>query len=215
MEKSEHFDNLKNAMIALEKDGVVSITAKSLEVGIKPLDIIDNGLLPGLNTIGEMFEDEDIFLPELMRSAQIFQGAMDLLKPKIQEMGTNVKKKGTVVIGTVKGDMHYIGKNIVKLLMETSGFDVHDLGVDVDPFAFILKADEVNADMIALSALLTTTLIGQKDVIEALEGQGKREKYKVLLGGGAVTKAWADDIGADGYAENGYGAVKLAKSFIA
>jgi len=215
MEKSEHFDNLKNAMIALEKDNVVSITVKSLEVGIEPLDIIDNGLLPGLNTIGEMFENEDIFLPELMRSAQIFQGAMDLLQPKIQEMGTNIKKKGTVVIGTVKGDMHYIGKNIVKLLMETSGFDVHDLGVDVDPFAFIVKADEVNADMIALSALLTTTLIGQKDVIEALEGQGKREKYKVLLGGGSVTKAWADEIGADGYAENGYGAVKLAKSFIA
>ncbi len=215
MEKSEHFDNLKNAMIALEKDDVVSITVKSLEVGIEPLDIIDNGLLPGLNTIGEMFENEDIFLPELMRSAQIFQGAMDLLQPKIQEMGTNIKKKGTVVIGTVKGDMHYIGKNIVKLLMETSGFDVHDLGVDVDPFAFIVKADEVNADMIALSALLTTTLIGQKDVIEALEGQGKREKYKVLLGGGSVTKAWADEIGADGYAENGYGAVKLAKSFIA
>ena len=215
MEHSEHFDNLKNAMVTLEKDDVISITAKSLEVGIEPLEIIENGLLPGLKTIGEMFEDEEIFLPELMQSAQIFQGAMDLLQPKIQEMGTDVKKKGTVVIGTVKGDMHYIGKNIVKLLIETSGFDVHDLGVDVDPFAFIVKADEVNADIIALSALLTTTLIGQKDVIEALEGQGKREKYKVLLGGGAVTKAWADEIGADGYAENGYGAVKLVKSFIA
>ncbi len=215
MEQSERFDNLKNGMVALEKDVVVSITAKSLEVGIDPLEIIENGLLPGLKTIGEMFEDEEIFLPELMQSAQIFQGAMDLLQPKIQEMGTDVKNKGTVVIGTVKGDMHYIGKNIVKLLIETSGFDVHDLGVDVDPFAFIVKADEVNADIIALSALLTTTLIGQKDVIEALEGQGKREKYKVLLGGGAVTKAWADEIGADGYAENGYGAVKLVKSFIA
>ena len=215
MEHSEHFDNLKNAMVALEKDDVISITAEGLEVGIEPLEIIENGLLPGLKTIGEMFEDEEIFLPELMQSAQIFQGAMDLLQPKIQEMGTDVKKKGTVVIGTVKGDMHYIGKNIVKLLIETSGFDVHDLGVDVDPFAFIVKADEVNADIIALSALLTTTLIGQKDVIEALEGQGKREKYKVLLGGGAVTKAWADEIGADGYAENGYGAVKLVKSFIA
>ncbi len=215
MEHSEHFDNLKNAMVTLEKDDVISITAKSLEVGIEPLEIIENGLLPGVKTIGEMFEDEEVFLPELMQSAQIFQGAMDLLQPKIQEMGTDVKKKGTVVIGTVKGDMHYIGKNIVKLLIETSGFDVHDLGVDVDPFAFIVKADEVNADIIALSALLTTTLIGQKDVIEALEGQGKREKYKVLLGGGAVTKAWADEIGADGYAENGYGAVKLVKSFIA
>jgi corrinoid protein of di/trimethylamine methyltransferase len=215
MESSEHFDILKNAMIALEKDDVVSNTAKSLEAGIEPLEIIENGLLPGLSTIGELFENEEIFLPELMKSAQIFQEAMDLLQPKIQEMGTNVKKKGTVVIGTVKGDMHYIGKNIVKLLMETSGFDVHDLGVDVDPFKFIVKADEVHADMIALSALLTTTLIGQKDVIEALEGQGKRKKYKVLLGGGAVTKAWADEIGADGYAENAYGAVELAKSFMA
>ena len=215
MDHSDHFDNLKNAMVALEKDDVISNTAKSLEAGIEPLDIIENGLLPGLNTIGELFENEEIFLPELMRSAQIFQEAMALLQPKIREMGKVVKKKGTVVIGTVKGDMHYIGKNIVKLLMETSGFEVHDLGVDVDPFKFIVKADEVNADMIALSALLTTTLIGQKDLIEALKGQGKRDKYKVLLGGGAVTKAWADEIGADGYAQNAYGAVELAKSFVA
>ena len=215
MEHSEYFDNLKNAMVALEKDAVVSTTEKSLEAGIGPLEIIENGLLPGLETIGEMFEDEEIFLPELMKSAQIFQGAMDLLQPKIQEMGTDVKKKGTVVIGTVKGDMHYIGKNIVKLLMETSGFDVHDLGVDVDPFAFIVKADEVNADIIALSALLTTTLVGQKDVLEALESQGKRSKFKVILGGGAVTKSWSDEIGADGYAENAYGAVALVKSFVA
>lgn len=215
MDSSEQFDNLKKAMVALDKDEVVSGTAGSLEAGIDPLDIIENGLLPGLNRIGELFETEEIFLPELMMSAQIFQAAMDLLQPKIQELGTRVKKKGTIVIGTVKGDMHYIGKNIVRLLLETSGFEVHDLGVDVDPFAFILKAEEVKADMIALSALLTTTLIGQKDVVEALEGQGKREKYKVLLGGGAVTKAWADEIGADGYAENAYGAVELAKSFVA
>jgi dimethylamine corrinoid protein len=215
MDHSDHFDNLKNAMVALEKDDVIANTAKSLEAGIEPLDIIENGLLPGLNTIGELFENEEIFLPELMRSAQIFQEAMALLQPKIREMGKVVKKKGTVVIGTVKGDMHYIGKNIVRLLMETAGFEVHDLGVDVDPFKFIVKADEVNADMIALSALLTTTLIGQKDLIEALKGQGKREKYKVLLGGGAVTKAWADEIGADGYAQNAYGAVELAKSFVA
>ena len=215
MDHSEHFDRLKNAIVALEKDDVVSNTAKGLKAGIAPLEIIENGLLPGLNTIGELFENEEIFLPELMKSAQIFQDAMDLLQPRIQEIGTHVKKKGTIVIGTVKGDMHYIGKNIVKLLMETSGFDVHDLGVDVDPFKFIVKADEVKADMIALSALLTTTLIGQKDVIEALEGQGKREKYKVLLGGGAVTQAWADEIGADGYAENAYGAVESARSLMA
>jgi len=201
-------------MVALEPEVLVSETAKSLEAGIAPLEIIEKGLLPGLNTIGELFENEEIFLPELMKSAQIFQGAMKLLQPKIKEQGVAAEKKGTVVIGTVKGDLHYIGKNIVKLLMETSGFEVYDLGVDVDPFAFIVKADEVKADVIALSALLTTTLVGQKDVIEALEGQGRRDQFKVIVGGGAVTKIWADEIGADGYAENGYGAVGLVKSFV-
>ncbi len=215
MENSEFFDTIGKAMIALDKTEVVAVTEKGLAAGIDPLEIIEEGLLPGLSTIGQMFEDEEIFLPELMKSAQIFQEAMNLLQPKIQELGKTAKKKGTVVIGTVKGDMHYIGKNILKLLLETSGFAVHDLGVDVDPFAFIRKADEVNADVIALSALLTTTLVGQKDVLEALEGQGKREKYKVIVGGGAVTKSWADGIGADGYAENAYAAVELAKSFVA
>ena len=214
MDQHELLGHLKQAMVALDQDEVVSKTEMSLAQGINPLEIIQGGLMPGLNVIGEQFESEEIFLPELMKSAQIFQGAMHLLQPKIQEQGVSAEKKGTVVIGTVKGDQHYIGKNIVKLLMETSGFDVHDLGVDVDPFAFIVKADEVHANIIALSALLTTTLVGQKDLLEALEGQGKRNKFKVIVGGGAVTQAWSDEIGADGYAENAYGAVELAKSFV-
>ena len=214
MDQHELLDHLKKAMIALDQEAIISKTEMSLEEGISPLEIIQDGLMPGLNEIGELFENEEIFLPELMKSAQVFQRAMDLLRPKIQEQGVGVEKKGTIVIGTVKGDMHYIGKDIVKLLMETAGFEVHDLGVDVDPFAFIVKADEVNADIIALSALLTTTLVGQKDIIEALEGQGKRNKFKVIVGGGAVTQAWSDEIGADGYAENAYGAIRLAKSFV-
>jgi corrinoid protein of di/trimethylamine methyltransferase len=214
MDQHELLDDLKKAMVALDQEAVVSKTTMGLAEGVSPLEIIQNGLMPGLNEIGELFEDEEIFLPELMKSAKVFQGAMDLLRPKIQEQGGGVEKKGTIVIGTVKGDMHYIGKDIVKLLMETAGFEVHDLGVDVDPFAFIAKADEVNADIIALSALLTTTLVGQKDIIEALEGQGKRNKFKVIVGGGAVTQAWSDEIGADGYAENAYGAIRLAKSFV-
>jgi len=213
MDQHELLDDLKKAMVALDQEEVVSKTTMSLAEGVSPLEIIQNGLMPGLNEIGELFENEEIFLPELMKSAKVFQGAMDLLRPKIQEQGGGVEKKGTIVIGTVKGDMHYIGKDIVKLLMETAGFEVHDLGVDVDPFAFIVKADEVNADIIALSALLTTTLVGQKDIIEALEGQGKRNKFKVIVGGGAVTQDWSDEIGADGYAENAYGAIRLAKSF--
>ncbi len=214
MDQHELLDHLKKAMVALDQEGVVSKTEMGLEEGVSPLEIIQNGLMPGLNEIGELFENDEIFLPELMKSAKVFQGAMDLLRPKIQEQGGGVEKKGTIVIGTVKGDMHYIGKDIVKLLMETAGFEVHDLGVDVDPFAFIVKADEVNADIIALSALLTTTLVGQKDIIEALEGQGKRNKFKVIVGGGAVTQAWSDEIGADGYAENAYGGIRLAKSFV-
>jgi corrinoid protein of di/trimethylamine methyltransferase len=214
MDQHELLDHLKKAMVALDQKGVVSKTEMGLEEGVSPLEIIQNGLMPGLNEIGELFENDEIFLPELMKSAKVFQGAMDLLRPKIQEQGGGVEKKGTIVIGTVKGDMHYIGKDIVKLLMETAGFEVHDLGVDVDPFAFIVKADEVNADIIALSALLTTTLVGQKDIIEALEGQGKRNKFKVIVGGGAVTQAWSDEIGADGYAENAYGGIRLAKSFV-
>jgi len=215
MDQHELLDHLKKAMVALDKEEVVSKTAISLEQEVSPLKIIQNGLMPGLNEIGELFENEEIFLPELMKSAQVFQSAMELLRPKIEEQGRTVEKKGTIVIGTVKGDMHYIGKDIVKLLMETAGFEVHDLGVDVDPFAFIVKADEVNANIIALSALLTTTLVGQKDLLEALEGQAKRNKFKVIVGGGAVTQAWSDEIGADGYAENAYGAVGLAESFVA
>ena len=215
MDQHELLDHLKKAVIALDQEEVISKTEMSLEGGISPLEIIQDGLMPGLNEIGELFESEEIFLPELMKSAIVFQRAMALLRPKIQEQGGEVEKKGTIVIGTVKGDMHYIGKDIVKLLMETAGFEVYDLGVDVDPFAFIVKADEVKADIIALSALLTTTLVGQKDLIEALEGQGKRDKFKIIVGGGAVTQAWSDKIGADGYAENGYGAVTLAKSFVA
>lgn len=214
MDQHELLDDLKKAMVALDQEEVVSKTTMSLAEGVSPLEIIQNGLMPGLNEIGELFENEEIFLPELMKSAKVFQSAMDLLRPKIQEQGGGVEKKGTIVIGTVKGDMHYIGKDIVKLLMETAGFEVHDLGVDVDPFAFIVKADEVNADIIALSALLTTTLVGQKDIIEALEGQGKRNKFKVIVGGGAVTQDWSDEIGADGYAENAYGAIRLAESFV-
>ncbi len=214
MDQHQLLDDLTKAMISLDSEEVVSKTEKSLAEGISPLEVIQNGLMPGLNEIGELFEAEEIFLPELMKSAQVFKRAMDILRPRIQAQGAGVEKKGTVVIGTVKGDQHYIGKDIVKLLMETAGFEVHDLGVDVDPFAFIVKAEEVNADIIALSALLTTTLVGQKDIIEALEGQGKREKYKVIVGGGAVTQSWSDEIGADGYAENAYGAVGLARSFV-
>lgn len=214
MDKRELFEGLRDAMVSLEKEKILSFTQKALGMDLEPLEVIDHGLLPGLTEIGKRFENEEVFLPELMLSSMVFQEAMALLQPRIQALGTKSRKKGIVVIGTVKGDMHYIGKNIVRLLLEINGFDVHDLGVDVDPLKFVLKAREVQADIIALSALLTTTLVGQRDVIEALEGQGIRGRFKVMVGGGAVTKKWSEDIKADGYAETAYAAVEMAASFV-
>jgi len=208
------FEQLKQSIVDQDEDAVLEAVNKALADGVDPKTIIDKGLLPGLNVIGEQFENEDIFLPELMQAAKAFQAAMAILEPKIKEAGGDGQKKGIIVLGTVKGDLHSIGKNILKLLFETSGFEVHDLGIDVDLFKFIDKAGEVNADIIAISALLTTTLIGQRDVIDALKDQGTREKYKVIVGGGATTEEWADTIGADGWAGTAYEAVNLANRLV-
>jgi corrinoid protein of di/trimethylamine methyltransferase len=214
MSKEDTFAQLKQAIVEGDPDAVVSGTNQALADGLGPLEIIESGLLPGLTEIGEQFECEEVFLPELMQAALSFQEAMKILSPKIQELGIAQEKKGIVVLGTVKGDLHSIGKNILALLFETSGFEVHDLGIDVDLFKFIQKADEVNADIIAMSALLTTTLVGQRDVIEALKQQGKRDQYKVLIGGGATTQKWADTIGADGFSGSAYDAVGLAQKLV-
>ena len=214
MADADHFDKLKQSIIDQDEDQVLEAVNAALADGVDAKSIIDQGLLPGLNVIGEQFECEDIFLPELMQAALAFQSAMVILEPKIKEMGGEGEKKGTIVLGTVKGDLHSIGKNILKLLYETSGFDVYDLGIDVDLFSFINKAKEVNADIIAISALLTTTLVGQRDVIDALKDAGDRDKYKVIIGGGATTKEWADTIGADGWAATAYEAVTLSSTLV-
>jgi trimethylamine corrinoid protein len=209
------FEKLKQSIIDQDQEAVLAAVDEALAQGIGPKTVIDDGLLPGLDVIGEQFENDEIFLPELMQAAMAFQAAMGVLEPLIKESGTEGPKKGKIVLGTVKGDLHSIGKNILKLLFETSGFEVWDLGIDVDLFKFIDKAKEVDADIIAMSALLTTTLVGQRDVIEALKEQGTREKFKVIIGGGATTQAWADQIGADGWAATAYEAVTLANRLVA
>jgi trimethylamine corrinoid protein len=209
------FEKLKQSIIDQDQEAVLAAVDEALAQGIGPKTVIDDGLLPGLDVIGEQFENDEIFLPELMQAAMAVQAAMGVLEPLIKESGTEGPKKGKIVLGTVKGDLHSIGKNILKLLFETSGFEVWDLGIDVDLFKFIDKAKEVDADIIAMSALLTTTLVGQRDVIEALKEQGTREKFKVIIGGGATTQAWADQIGADGWAATAYEAVTLANRLVA
>ncbi|HJW75519.1 MAG TPA: corrinoid protein [Thermoleophilia bacterium] len=210
MTHGEIFEKLKQSIVDQDEEAVLAAVEEALAAGIAPKAVIDEGLLPGLSVIGERFEEEEIFLPELMQAALSFQSAMAVLEPRIKESGSEGPKKGRIVLGTVKGDLHSIGKNILRLLFETSGFEVWDLGTDVDLFQFLDKAKEVDADIIAMSALLTTTLIGQRDVIEALREQGTRDNYGVMVGGGATTQAWADQIGADAWTATAYEAVMVA-----
>lgn len=215
MNNKNILSTLSQALVDLNQDEVLQQVQNGLEAGLKPLEIIEEGLLPGMNTVGDEFEKDIKFLPEMMSAAMIFQEAMTVLQPKIQEAGGKERNLGTVVLGTVKGDMHSIGKDIVKILLETAGFTVHDLGIDVNTFSFIDKAEEVRADIIAMSALLTTTLVSQRDLIEALEEQGKRDQYKIMVGGGAVTQAWSEEIKADAYTDTAFSAAKAAQNLVA
>jgi corrinoid protein of di/trimethylamine methyltransferase len=208
MNESEIITGLKEAILKFDENLAREMAEEVVRANMNPLKAVDEGLVKGLDIIGEKYENDEIFLPELMMAANTFQVAMKILEPAIMARGQERVSKGTVVIGTVKGDIHRIGKDIVILLLRNSGYEVHDLGEDVDIFTFIDTARKVNADAIGLSALLTSTLYGQKDVIDALIHNGERDKYIVMVGGGAVTKEWAESIGADLYAENAQVAVR-------
>ncbi|MFW9851549.1 MAG: corrinoid protein [Candidatus Thorarchaeota archaeon] len=162
---------------------------------------------------GDLFEEGEFFLPELMRSAEAMKAAMAVFEPIISE-GKESRSLGRVVIGTIEGDIHDIGKTLVASMLSAEGFDVYDLGADVPISTFIDKAIEVNADIICMSALLTTTMIGQKKLIDILREKNLREKFKILIGGAPVSKKWVEEIGADGTAENAVSAVKLAKNLL-
>jgi corrinoid protein of di/trimethylamine methyltransferase len=165
--------------------------------------------------VGDLFEEGEFFLPELMRSAEAMKGAMEILTPALTEGAQEDRIVGKVVIGTIEGDIHDIGKTLVASMLQAEGFEVHDLGADVSVDAFIEKAVEVDANLICISALLTTTMVGQKKLIEDLKEKGLRNKFKVMIGGAPVSKNWVEEIGADGTAENAISAVKLAKKLVA
>jgi corrinoid protein of di/trimethylamine methyltransferase len=183
--------------------------------GLDPLEIIQNGMMPGLKHIGELFGEGEVFLPEMLMAAEAFQEGMKIIEPRLTETGIELEKTGTVVFGTVLTDIHEIGKNIVITLMKTHGFEVIDLGANVSPTTFVEKAEAARADVIAMSSLMTTTMTYQKDVIDYLKEKGLRDKYIVLVGGGPVNKEWAEQIGADGSSESAVGAVDMAEKLIA
>lgn len=204
------FEQLYNAIIDGDAGGLGQAIGEALKEGIKPSDIIEKGMSPGMKEVGDRFARYEIYLPEMMMAAEAWESAMKILEPKLLESGEERKKVGKVVIGTVKGDIHSIGKNIVGAMLKMNGFEVFDLGVDIAASAFVTKAEEVGADIIAASALMSTTIPQQKNIIEHLEARGARGNYRFLVGGGSTTQEWADSIGADGYGRTAGDAVTLA-----
>ncbi len=205
---------ITTAIIDGDPEAVVALTQKALQSGVEPMNIIDKGLVPGMDIVGEKFSSGEYFLPNLIISANGMQDAMKLLEPELHNRNQSVKSAGKVVIGTVHGDIHEIGKSLVGTMLSANGFQVYDMGVDVPVDDFINKVKETGADLVGLSALLTTTMSVQRDIIQSLEKAGLRKQVKVMVGGAPVTHSWAQEIGADGYAEDAIGAVALAKKLV-
>jgi 5-methyltetrahydrofolate--homocysteine methyltransferase len=186
----------------------------ALEQGVDPLAAIDEAYVPGIRYVGEQFRCGDLFLPDMMLAARAMEKAVAVLEPEMLARSAQRRVLGRVVLGTVKGDIHEIGKNLVAMMLTANGFEVHDLGVDVAPERFVEKVQEVGANMVGVSALLTTTMTGQRAVVDALAAAGLRPDVKVMVGGAPVTRAWATEIGADGYGEDAVGAVTLARELV-
>lgn len=213
MKEDVLFEEIVKGLIEFNPDLVKQAVHNGLAEGIDPLFIQENGLRRGLEHLGELFEKKEVFIPQLMLGAKIFNEGMKILKPHLikSQPASNL---GTAVIGTVYGDLHDLGKNLVTLMWEVTGFKVIDLGVNVSSDAFLKAIDEHQAKILGLSSLLTTTMLQQRNVIEALIKGSRRDRVKVLVGGAPVTERWANEIGADGYAKDAGEAVRVAKQVI-
>jgi len=208
----EVLQELTDSILAGDKEKVISITNKALEQKVDPLEIIDKGFTKAMHIVGEKFENMEIFLPEMLLAAEATTTGIELVKPHIK--GGAAQQEGVVAIGTIQSDVHDIGKNIVAFYLDVSGFKIHNLGRDVSPQTFVDEAEANGADIIAISALLTSTMTYIPDVIEELKMRGLRDKYKVMVGGGAVTAEWAAKIGADGCGASFAEAARVAKELI-
>ncbi|MBS3970377.1 MAG: corrinoid protein [Clostridia bacterium] len=202
-----NFEELSNAVISGNEAKVKELTKSLVDQGVDPLEIINQGLVAGMTVVGTRFKAGDMFVPEVLMAARSMHGGMDIVKPLIAD--ADVPTKGKVVIGTVKGDLHDIGKNLVGMMMESAGYQVVNLGVDVPPEKFVEAVKEHNPHFVAMSALLTTTMLAMKDTIEVLKEEGLRDKVKCIIGGAPVSQEFADEIGADGYAPDAASATEL------
>lgn len=208
-----HFEELSKAVIAGQEAKVKSLTKTALDDGVEPLSIINEGLIAGMNVVGQRFKVGDMFVPEVLMSARSMNAGVELVKPLLLE--SDVTSKGTIVLGTVKGDLHDIGKNLVGMMLESSGYKVIDMGVDTAPEEFVAAAKENNAQVVGLSALLTTTMLSMKDTIEAFIEEGIRNDVKILVGGAPISHTFAEEIGADGFAPDAASATELVGQLLA
>ena len=205
------FGRMAQSIIDGDGDQAVALARESISAGIPPLEAITKGYVSGIDSVGAAFGRGEAFLPELVMAGEAMKAAVAQLDPELKKLGTERKMLGKVVIATVEGDIHEIGKSLVATMLSASGFDVRDLGVDVALDKIIGTALDAKADVIAMSALLTTTMVKQREVIEELEKEGLRGRFKIIVGGAPVTADWVRTIGADGYSEDAIGAVNLTK----
>jgi corrinoid protein of di/trimethylamine methyltransferase len=210
----EIFDELKDVIINCDVDGAIKAARKVLEKGVDPVEAIEEGLAKGLKIVGERFGAGEVFLTELAMAAEAMKQALTVLMPALSKSTKERKTLGKVVIGTVEGDIHDIGKSIVSTMLMAAGFEVIDLGVDVPVKKFIEKVKEVKPEIVGMSALMTSTMVKMVDVVKALKQEGLREKVKIIIGGAPTSKDWAEEIGADGYAADALEAVEVAKKLI-
>ena len=201
---------IKDALLTGDAEGVKTEVRKAVDQGVDADSILNDGLISGMDIVGERMQTGEMFIPEVLMAAKSMSEAVEILKPFLKDGGRN--KAGHMVIGTVKGDLHDIGKNLVTMMVESAGFEVTDLGVDVAPESFVEAVREKNPNIVALSALLTTTMPMMQQTVDALADSGVRDRIKIIVGGAPVTQEFADRIGADGYAADAGGAGKLAKS---
>ncbi len=209
---SEILSTMSTSVIQGKMADMGALTQKALDEGLEAQEILDNGLMPGMNYVGVEFKAGKMFVPEVLRSARTMQAAMEVLRPLLTETGGGMV--GKVLVGTVKGDLHDIGKNLVGMMCEGAGFEVKDMGTNNEPDAFVAAIKEFEPNVVGMSALLTTTMRAMEYTIKALEEAGIRDTVKIMIGGAPVTQSFADHIGADGYASNAAAAVDLARQFV-
>ena len=209
------YSAMRQSILDGAPESAASLATQAVEQGLPPLEVIDHGFVPGMAEVGEQFAQHKLFLPDMLAAAEAMKAAMAVLEPELKRQGGERPPAGTVILGTTKGDIHEIGKILVGTLLTANGFKVHDLGVDVPSERFASTAKELNADVIGVSALLTTTMRGQRSVVEALDRAGLRSQVKIIVGGAPVTRKWAEEIGADGYAKDAITAVALVRGLLA